>query len=101
MSKGRNNMADIIIADQEFNSIQKKIDGYFININSNISSYINVLKKITEQGISADMEIANKLALAADEISKITPLIETLQDALKESINAFVEDIDEADEFIY
>lgn len=101
MKKKEKRMADIIISDTEFIYAGKMMSGYLQAVIDSIFDYGIALYKLSQQGLSSDMDISKKLEAAFMEISEVMPPLRQLKINLESDIQTFITEIDEADEFIY
>lgn len=91
---------DVIIIDNNFQDAAKEIKEYGSHLASMTQEYARILDYITAEAIMDD-QIAPNIQNIADQVRKIGPVIEEQTDKIEYMLNDFINQIDEADQFLY
>ncbi len=94
------NEGDLIVFDQEFNYAAKQIRNYSDALNHRMDKYTSILREITASAIQDELIVA-RLEDLASAVEAVRTQVEGAGKTAGRLCTSYVQQIDEADRFLY
>lgn len=91
---------NVIIYDNELKTAASEIHNYCEDLADLINKYMASLQYVTEHAIQ-DGLIAGKLYGLAERVHQIQAPLEEVADQVKEMVNSYISEVDDADQFLF
>ena len=91
---------NVIVYDNELKTAALNIHDYCVALTELINKYMTSLQYVTEHAIQ-DTLISEKLYGLADRVRQIQTPLEEVAEQVKETVNAYISEIDDADQFLF
>lgn len=91
---------ELIIDDEYCRSMGQFFEDQGKQLDQLIASYNSILKELRQNAIVSG-DVANSLSLYIDYANRLNQLFSKVSDVAKQQINAFIDQVDEADQYLF
>ena len=93
-------MADLIVKDEEYETLAGLYRAFFERVESGITSYCSILDSVAASGVKAG-DAHDKLVMFSGCANALKGTVEPLVDAMANKYWSYCESIDEIDKYVY
>lgn len=91
---------DVVIDDNEINELNGNIENYFDYYINKLKEYINIVGSLASNGIPSGA-VHDNIEIYIESAKKLEDEILDLRDIIIKSNNALIEDLDNADDYLF
>lgn len=91
---------DVVIDDNEINELNGNIENYFDYYTNKLKEYINIVDSLASNGIPSGV-VHDNIEIYIESAKKLEDEILDLKDIIIKSNNTLIEDLDNADDYLF